>query len=185
MSRAGFHRWLRTPLVTGRSAFLCGVAAVGVPTIVRAAIDGVVTGCEFTPYLPFVLICALALRWWQAGAVALASVAILGGVLFGPTSGHLISSCFMSGAAIFLASSAIIIGVVVLVRRMVASILNRGSGDGEIVFSLQGGQVWASWYDQGPPVRLGTEGNVSAMMKDFLAQVELGKRLTGQSQVTE
>jgi hypothetical protein len=179
MSRAGFHRWLRTPLVTGRSAFLCGIAAVGVPTIVRAAIDGVVTGCEFTPYLPFVLICALALRWWQAGAVALASVAILGG-LFGPADKFLLSSCFMSGATIFLASSAMIIGVVVLVRRLVAAILNRGTGDGEIVFSLQGGQVWASWYGQGPPVRLGTEGNVSAMMRDFLAQVELGKRLNGQ-----
>jgi len=29
-------------------------------------------------------------------------------------------------------------------------------------------------------VRLGPKGNVSAMMQDFLAQVELGKRLTGQ-----
>jgi len=148
--------------------------------MVRAAVDGVVTGCEFTPYLPFVLITALALGWWQAGAVALASAAILGGLFFGPAHQHFASSCFISGAAIFLASSAMMIGVVVLLRRTIAAIQNRGASDGGVVFSLQGDQVWASWYDQGPPVRLGTEGNVSAMMADFLAQVELGKRLTGQ-----
>jgi len=64
MFQTGLHRWLQAPLVTGRLALLCGIAAVAVPTIVRAAIDGVVTGCEFTPYLPFVLITALALGWW-------------------------------------------------------------------------------------------------------------------------
>jgi hypothetical protein len=180
MFQAGFHRWLRTPLITGRLAFLCVVGAVAVPTIVRAAVNGVVTGCEFTPYLPFVLITALVLGWWQAGAVALASAAILGGVLFGPAEQYFTSSCFISGAAIFLASSAMMIGVVVLLRRTIAAIQNRGASDGGIVFSLKGDQVWASWYDQGPPVRLGTEENVSAMMTDFLAQVELGKRLTAQ-----
>ena len=179
MSRAGFHRWLRTPLITGRWAFLCGIAAVAVPTIVRAAVDGVVTGCEFTPYLPFVLIIAFALGWWQASAVALASVAILGGLLFGSTH-HFESSCFLSAAAMFLASSAMMIGVVVLVRRTIKAVQDRGAADGGIVFSLQGDQVWASWYDKGPSVRLGTEGHVSEMMQDFLAQVELGKRLTGQ-----
>ena len=106
MPHAGIHRWLRTPLVTGRLALFCIIAAVAVPTIVRAAVNGVVTGCEFTPYLPFVLIIALAMGWWQAGAVALASVAILGGVLFGPMQQHFASPCFLSGASIFLASSA-------------------------------------------------------------------------------
>ena len=180
MFQAGFHRWVRAPLVTGRLAFLCAVGAVAVPTIVRAAVNGVVTGCEFTPYLPFVLLTALVLGWWQAGAVALASAAILGGVLLGPAEQYFTSSCFISGAAIFLASSAMMIGVVVLLRRTIAAIQNRGASDGGIVFSLKGDQVWASWYDQCPPVRLGTEENVSAMMTDFLAQVELGKRLTGQ-----
>ena len=180
MFQTGLHRWLQAPLVTGRLALLCGIAAVAIPTIVRAAIDGVVTGCEFTPYLPFVLITALALGWWQASAVAVTSAAILGGVVFGPTNTHFTSSCFLSSAGIFLASSAAMIGVVVLVRRTIVAIQNRGASDGGVVFSLQGDQVWASWYDQGPPVRLGPEGNVSAMMQDFLAQVELGKRLTGQ-----
>ena len=180
MFRAGLHRWVRSAPITGWPALVCGIAAVGLPTIVRAAVDGAVTGCEFTPYLPFVLITALALGWWQAGAVALASAAILGGLFFGPMNGHSSSSCFISGAAIFLASSAAMIGIVLLVRGVIAAIQHRGEHEGGVVFSLQGGQVWASWYDEGPPVRLGTEGNVSAMMQDFLAQVELGKRLTGE-----
>lgn len=179
MFRAGLHRWVRGAPITGWPALVCGTAAVALPTIVRAAVDGAVTGCEFTPYLPFVLITALVLGWWQAGAVALVSAAILGGLFFGPMNAHLSSSCFISGAVIFLASSATMIGIVVLVRRVMAAIQHRGEHEGGVVFSLRGGQVWASWYDQGPPVRLGPEGNVSAMMQDFLAQVELGKRLTG------
>jgi len=123
MFQTGLHRWLQAPLVTGRLALLCGIAAVAIPTIVRAAIDGVVTGCEFTPYLPFVLITALALGWWQASAVAVTSAAILGGVVFGPTNTHFTSSCFLSSAGIFLASSAAMIGVVVLVRRTVVATL--------------------------------------------------------------
>ena len=82
MIRAGSTRWLIMPLLTGRFALLCAMVAVALPTLVRAAVDGVVTGCEFTPYLPFVLVCAILLRWWQAGAVALVSVGIIGG-LFG------------------------------------------------------------------------------------------------------
>jgi hypothetical protein len=46
-------------------ALLCGIFAVALPTAIRAAIDGVVTGCEFTPYLPFVLFSAILLRWWK------------------------------------------------------------------------------------------------------------------------
>jgi hypothetical protein len=106
---------------------------------------------------------------------------MLGGLFFGPANEHITSACFLSGASIFLASSAMMIGVVVLVRRVIAALQHRGASGGGVVFSLQGEQVWASWYDKGPPVRLGTEGDVSEMMKDFLAQVELGKRLTGET----
>ena len=67
----------------GWLALACGMAAVWLPTVVRAAVNGVVTGCEFTPYIPFVLICAILLRWWQAAIVALVSVAILGGMFEG------------------------------------------------------------------------------------------------------
>ena len=51
-----------------------------------------------------------------------------------------------------------------------------------IIFSLEKGEVWASWHGSGPPMRLGSQERVEAMMEDFLAQGELGKRLTGTSE---
>jgi hypothetical protein len=172
--------WLRAPPITGRLALLCGLGLVAIPTAVRAAVNGVVTGCEFTPYLPFVMLAAILLPWWQVALVAIASVAILGGLFSGP--GHqLMAECFLTGAGIFLASSAAIAGVVVLIRRTFASIHLRGHNEsaGGVVFSLEKNEVWANWYDSGPPVRLGSQTTVKAMMEDFLAQVELAKRLNG------
>jgi hypothetical protein len=49
---------------------------------------------------------------------------------------------------------------------------------GGIVFSLEKGQVWASWYGRGAPVLLGSQRKVSEMMQDFLAQEELARRLS-------
>ena len=181
---AGLTRWLHAPPATGRLALLCGVIAVALPTAVRAAVNGIVTGCEFTPYLPFVLVSALLLRWWQAGAVALASVAILGGLFVGPPSASFLEECFISSAGIFLASSAMMIGAVILIRQVFAHIHSRGRDEsaGGIVFSLEKDHVWASWYGSGPPMILGSEEKVGEMMEDYLAQVELGKRLTGKSE---
>ena len=48
-----------------------------------------------------------------------------------------------------------------------------------VVFSLEGGQAWASWYGSHSWVRLGPENEVAEMMRDFLAQRELAKRLEG------
>jgi hypothetical protein len=50
-----------------------------------------------------------------------------------------------------------------------------------VIFSLDRGQVWASWYGQGPPVLLGSQRRVGEMMKDFLAHEELAKRLNRNS----
>ncbi len=181
MIRARLTRWLLAPSLTGRLALLFGIFILVVPTIVRADVDDVVTGCEFTPYLPFVLLAALLLRWWNAAAVALASVAILGTLFIGPPNQLLASSCFLSSAGIFLAASAAMIGSVMLFRSVVAAVHRRGADEsaGGIVFSLERGEVWASWYGQGPPVLLGSQEKVSGMMEDFLAQQELGKRLNG------
>jgi hypothetical protein len=168
---------------TGRLALLCGIFAVALPTAIRAAIDGVVTGCEFTPYLPFILFSAILLRWWKAVAVALASVAIHGVMFVGPPSEFLVSQCFLSSAGIFLISSALMIGAVMVIRRVAAAMLRRDFDEsaGGIVFSLQNDEVWASWYGAGPPIRLGSQNRVEIMMEDFLAQGELGKRLTQRS----
>jgi hypothetical protein len=46
-----------------------------------------------------------------------------------------------------------------------------------IVFSSRDGFAWASWPESEAAVRLGRHDMVAAMMRDFLAQDALGKRL--------
>ena len=107
MLRAGSNPLLWTPVLTGSQAFLCGLVAVACPTLVRAAVNGVIMGCEFTPYLPFVLAAAILLRWWQAGLVAIMAVAIMGGLFQGATiPSH--QPCFERAAGLFLAASAMV-----------------------------------------------------------------------------
>jgi hypothetical protein len=184
MVRGHLTRWLGAPIVNGRLALLCGVVAVALPTAIRAAVNGSVTGCEFTPYLPFVFLAAIVIGWWQAGLVALASVAILGGLFMGAPGEFLRDACAQSAAGVFLASSAVIIAVVTLIRQVIVDLQQRradppGSG---IIFSLEKGEVWASWHGSSPPMRLGSQERVESMMEDFLAQGELGKRLIGKSE---
>jgi hypothetical protein len=181
MVRAGLTRWLCAPAMSGWGALLFGVAAVCLPTLVRLAVSGVVTGCEFTPYLPFVLLCAILLPWWVAGAVALMSVAVMGG-MFGGALTHP-PSCFVDSAIIFCASSSVMIGVAIIVRRTVAALQRRGPDEsaGGIIFSLEKGEVWASWYGQASPMLLGSQRRVSEMMKDFLKQDEVAKRLNAKA----
>lgn len=159
------------------------IGAVAIPTAIRAAIDGVVTGCEFTPYLPFVLLAAILIGWWQAALVALASVAVLGGLFIGSPSHFLASACSRSSAEVFLGSSAIVIVAVTMVRHVVAELQKRRAdppGDG-IIFSLDKGEVWASWNGTSEALHLGSRESVEAMMEDFLAQGELGNRLARRS----
>jgi hypothetical protein len=47
----------------------------------------------------------------------------------------------------------------------------------EVIFSLDDDFVWASWSCAAPRVRLGRYEDVIAMMRDFIAQSELGERL--------
>lgn len=170
MNHAGLARWLREPPLKGWLAIVFGMAAIWLPTIVRAAVNGVITGCEFTPYLPFVLVCAILLRWWQAAIVAMASIAILGGMFQGAMP-H-VMACFLPAATIFLGASAAMIGITVLIRSVVRaterSVLEEPSSG--LRFSLDRGEVWASWHGTGRPVRLGTQRNVSETMEDFLAK---------------
>ena len=175
MARDNLWRWLRALPLGGWPALVCAFVAVALPTGVRAAVSGVVTGCEFTPYLPFVLVSAIMLRWWMAAIVALASTAIMGGLLEGLQGLHL--PCFASSAGMFLASSALIIAVAVVGRRVLLGLLKRHGDSGGLIFSLEKGDVWASWYGHDAPVRLGSQRKVAEMMEDFLAQVQLGKRL--------
>ena len=60
--------------------------------------------------------------------------------------------------------------------------LSDHSGSGhlrdDLIFSLTDGFVWASWPGTVASVKLGTWESVTAVMRDFLAQCELGDRLT-------
>jgi hypothetical protein len=47
----------------------------------------------------------------------------------------------------------------------------------ELFFSSRGGFVWVSWPESEAAVRIGRHEIVAAMMRDFLAQDALGKRL--------
>ena len=84
------------------------------------------------------------------------------------------------GFTIFLVSAVLIIALSKAARVIVESSLRPARPDGiaaPVVFSLEGGQAWASWYGSHSWVRLGPEGEVAEMMRDFLAQRELAERL--------
>lgn len=54
-----------------------------------------------------------------------------------------------------------------------------GYASDAIVFSLDDGFVFASWPGANGSVRLGTYDHVREMMRDFLAQSDVGDRLNG------
>jgi hypothetical protein len=54
-----------------------------------------------------------------------------------------------------------------------------------LIFSLRDGFVWASWPGTTASVKLGNQDCVTAVMRDFLAQCELGERLTNAKSVDE
>jgi len=93
-----------------------------------------------------------------------------------------VAPCFFPAAGTFAATSAIMIGIASVLRRLVAPFPSAVTHQpaGGIVFSLDKGQVWANWYGLAAPVRLGTRNEVSYMMQDFLAQEELARRLNHQ-----
>jgi hypothetical protein len=55
----------------------------------------------------------------------------------------------------------------------------------DLIFSLVDGFVWASWPGTIASVKLGTQAPVTAVMRDFLTQCELGDRLTSDRNVDE
>ena len=84
------------------------------------------------------------------------------------------------GISIFMASAALIILLVQAARLMLEACIKAAPcGDGQtgIIFSLEKGQAWATWCGSERPIRLGPQSEVAEMMEDFLAQLELGKKL--------
>ena len=172
--------WFLAPAITGQRAHFWSLVAVGLPTLIRAAVQGPVTGIPLEPYIPFVLLSAIALSWKHATAVALAS-ALIGSIMFieprfvpfaGPTDWFAIAT-FLIAAAMIIKFVHSLKGVIVEAPGSPAAKHRKG-----IVFSSECGDAWASWQGHRCTVRLGTKDEVAAMMEDYLAQCELGRKLT-------
>jgi hypothetical protein len=170
------RKWLITTPVTGRQAFACAVAAVGLPTLIRGSLDSVVVGIGFAPYFPFALLAAILLGWRQAAVVALASAVIADALFVGPRYELLNEPTDVFGVVVFLVGTALIIGLVHAIRTAFEDLVGPTAAGG-VMFSLKDGQAWASWPTAGFHLSLGPRDDVAEMMKDFVAQVELGKRL--------
>jgi hypothetical protein len=183
MSRAELMRRLLAPSVTGHQAIGLGAALIAIPTLIRAAVDGFVTGCEFSVYLPFVLVAAVLMEWRYAAIVALASVG-LADYLFMTHTSFFSGPCDLYVVGVFLTISTLIIGLVQLIRAKFAGIISTDRSEfasGQVVFSLENNQAWAGWHGRRTMVQLGSKDDVAEMMEDFLAQLELAERLESRS----
>jgi hypothetical protein len=174
-------RLLLAPPATGRKALLYGLILVAIPTGLRLAFDPALgSRLPFSLYLPFVVLAGALLTWRSAVAVTIASWLIAIYLFVGKHDGAPFGPIEIIGLVIFLFSAFLIIALVEAVRTVVENSLRPARPEGfsaPVVFSLERGQVWASWYGSHSWVRLGPEEDVAEMMRDFLAQHELGKRL--------
>ena len=174
-------RLLLAPPASGRKALIYAILLVTIPTLIRWSADDVAgESLPFFIYIPFVILDGAILNWWHASIVALVSW-FTGDLLFmHPRYEFGLSVVEILYFAVFVTSSAFIIALVEAVRTIVENSLRPARPEGfsaPVVFSLEGGQAWASWYGSHSWVRLGPVDDVAEMMHDFLAQRELGKRL--------
>jgi hypothetical protein len=175
---------LEAPRITGIQALPWAALAVAVPTLIRDALDSAVIGVTMMPYIPFFLLTALFLTWGYAAVTAIASAAVADALFIGPPNQLLEGPSDLAAVGFFLVSAAMIVGLVQATRKAHASrtaAVQSSGAPGGVVFSLEDGQAWASWYGSGPAIRLGPQEEVTEMMQDFIAQVELGKRLAARN----
>jgi hypothetical protein len=144
-----------------------------------------------TPFFMFVLLTSILFGWGAGILSVLASVLVSTWI---DSMRHVHAMHMPSGIAeigeliLFAATCAAIIASVELVRRAVskfARIPNPNEWSSGVIFSLEQGQAWASWPGQPLPVRLGPQHEVAAMMEDFLAQIDVARRLGTSAKVRE
>jgi hypothetical protein len=172
--------WLFAPPLHGAWAVLVSVVAIALPTIIRLGMSPQIDDQACTIFCPFVLATSILCGWRFALGVAVGSAITCNTILMGAPYTFHFQRSEIEGLGTFLGYSGFVILLVRLFRATAARSLRqagaveRASG---IVFSLDDGQAWASWYGVDAPVRLGSRDEVAHMMKDFIAQVELGKPL--------
>jgi len=170
------RKWVVATPVTGKRALIVAVAAVGLPTILRASLEGMVTATGFLPYFPFLLVAAVLVEWKVATIIMLAAAGVADWLFVGPHHPLFQEPSRIFGLAMFLASSVLIIALVHAIRSALHDLVGPTANDG-VIFSLKDGQAWASWPTAGFHLRLGPQDHVRWMMNDFIAQVELSERL--------
>jgi hypothetical protein len=143
-------------------------------------VDGSGIGLAFIVYVPSIVLAALFMRSWQAALIALACAAAGDWFFLEQDSRITFSVSDLIGVPVFLASSALIIGVVRAIRSLVRECFSPEAAPGKVIFSEEKGHAWAHWHGDRPSLPLGPHEEVADMMEDYLAQVELGKRLAGE-----
>ena len=165
-------------------ALLFCIAAVAVPTLIRAAIHDLVTSGVFLTYVPFVLLAALLVNPRLAAVVALASATVADYFFMQPHFALAASPNNLFSIGFFLITSALIMVIVQAVRSFIGDCLDPDASDEiRIIFSEKKGEAWAHWHAERPPVKLGPHKEVAEMMEDYIAQVRLGERLTGKREL--
>ena len=172
--------WLFTPPLHGTWAAVIAIAGIFIPTIIRLGMTPGIDDQACTIFCPFVLIVSLLGGWRYALATAVGSAIACNTLLMGTPYAFHFTRAEFERISIFLGYSVFLITVVYFFRKTAARSLRQAGAreqEGGVVFSLDSGQVWASWYGVDAPVRLGPPKDVVFMMEDFIAQMELGKRL--------
>ena len=171
---------------SGKMALLFCIAAVALPTLIRAAVHGVVTSGVFLTYVPFVLLAALLVNARLAAGVALASATVADYFFLQPYFSFGAGPNDLFSVGFFLITSALIMVIVQAVRSFIGDCLDPGASEEiRIIFSEKKGEAWAHWHAQRPPVKLGPHKEVAEMMEDYIAQVRLGERLNGKSELPD
>jgi hypothetical protein len=181
MIRTALASLLAMPPLAGPLAPLIAVAALSIPTAILSLDHALPAGACCTTYFPFVLVSAVLIGPAYASLVAVASAGLADALFMGPRYQLLESPMDTFGDTASLISSALIICLVFVCRKALAERARPSTPADGVIFSRERGQVWASWYGDEPPICLGPERRVTSMMEDYLAQVDLAKRLAHRS----
>jgi hypothetical protein len=162
---------------------IASVAAVALPTVFRAVTER--GGSDLCPYIPFMIIAAIMLDWHAAAAVALGSSFLAAYVFDGARLPVMAMPCASAGIIYFAIGSVLTIAFAQAFRKAIADPLwlhvPNASRRG-LVFSQREGQACVSWYGGRSFVPLGPADEVEEMMRDFLAQQDVGRRLVRQTE---
>jgi len=173
-------RTLQRPPLTGARAVLFGLAAVAVPTLIHSVVVGSGVALAFIVYVPSVALAAVFMRSWHAALLTLACAAAADWFFLEQQNQLTFSASDLVGVPVFLLSSALILGGVRAIKSLLQATFSPNAAPTKVIFSEEKGHAWAHWHGDRPSLPLGPHEEVADMMEDYLAQVELGKRLTGE-----